>query len=268
MISRTILRAPLRRVVNHVEWMRYHHSYRQNVIFIAALPKSGSTWLRNLFCALPGFRAAQPSHITPTNHNLNVDTFYPFRRRLVVIRLHTPWNEQNEAVLAQANLRYLVLYRDLRDVAVSWYFDIIRRPAHFMHDKIAPLSLEQGLTYFIDHILPANVRWIRDWRAHRDPGNSRELRFETLRKDDMGTFATIARFCCGDIPEHLLRQAVEMNRFERASRKKNKGKDGAIVRKGVIGDWQNNFTMEHRDRFKDIAGELLIELGYESGLDW
>lgn len=39
-------------------------------------------------------------------------------------------------------------------------------------------------------------------------------------------------------------------------------------RKGQIGDWQNHFKDEHKQAFKEVAGETLINLGYENGYDW
>jgi len=42
----------------------------------------------------------------------------------------------------------------------------------------------------------------------------------------------------------------------------------ATFRKGQIGDWINYFEPEHKDVFKALAGELLIELGYEETFDW
>jgi hypothetical protein len=39
-------------------------------------------------------------------------------------------------------------------------------------------------------------------------------------------------------------------------------------RKGVIGGWRDHFTPAHKAAFKDLAGPLLIELGYETDNDW
>ena len=39
-------------------------------------------------------------------------------------------------------------------------------------------------------------------------------------------------------------------------------------RRGLIGDWQRYFTPEHREAFKAVAGQLLIDLGYETDLEW
>jgi len=39
-------------------------------------------------------------------------------------------------------------------------------------------------------------------------------------------------------------------------------------RKGKSGAWQDEFTQEHKDLFKKVAGKLLIDLGYENDLNW
>jgi hypothetical protein len=39
-------------------------------------------------------------------------------------------------------------------------------------------------------------------------------------------------------------------------------------RKGISGAWREVFTDAHRDAFKDAAGDILIDCGYESNNDW
>jgi len=39
-------------------------------------------------------------------------------------------------------------------------------------------------------------------------------------------------------------------------------------RSGKTGEWQKHFTTEHKRIFKDVAGDLLIKLGYEKNNDW
>ena len=42
----------------------------------------------------------------------------------------------------------------------------------------------------------------------------------------------------------------------------------SLLRKGVSGDWRDAFTGEDRRVFKEEAGDLLVELGYEKDLGW
>ena len=39
-------------------------------------------------------------------------------------------------------------------------------------------------------------------------------------------------------------------------------------RSGTIGKWRELFTDEHKTIFKEVAGDLLVRLGYEENHDW
>jgi hypothetical protein len=39
-------------------------------------------------------------------------------------------------------------------------------------------------------------------------------------------------------------------------------------RSGKTGSWREHFTEEHKKLFKDVAGDLLVRLGYEKGNEW
>jgi hypothetical protein len=39
-------------------------------------------------------------------------------------------------------------------------------------------------------------------------------------------------------------------------------------RSGKTGSWRDFFTKEHKKLFKDIAGDLVVRLGYETRNDW
>jgi hypothetical protein len=39
-------------------------------------------------------------------------------------------------------------------------------------------------------------------------------------------------------------------------------------RLGKTGGWREHFTEEHKRLFKDVAGELLVRLGYEKSNEW
>jgi hypothetical protein len=45
--------------------------------------------------------------------------------------------------------------------------------------------------------------------------------------------------------------------------RKTYGKGSLTYRQGQSRDWQNHFTEDHRRAFKDVAGDILIGLGYE-----
>ena len=45
-------------------------------------------------------------------------------------------------------------------------------------------------------------------------------------------------------------------------------KKSHTFRSGKTGGWSQHFTEEHRELFKEVAGDLLVKLGYEKNNDW
>ena len=45
-------------------------------------------------------------------------------------------------------------------------------------------------------------------------------------------------------------------------------KKSHTFRLGKTGGWKEYFTEEHKKLFKDVAGDLLVRLGYEKNDDW
>ena len=51
-------------------------------------------------------------------------------------------------------------------------------------------------------------------------------------------------------------------------RLQSKSELGAPLRKGIAGDWKGHFTKENAQMFQDVAGDVLIALGYEENASW
>jgi hypothetical protein len=45
-------------------------------------------------------------------------------------------------------------------------------------------------------------------------------------------------------------------------------KKSHTFRTGKTGGWREFFTAEHKKLFKDVAGDLVVRLGYEKTSDW
>jgi hypothetical protein len=45
-------------------------------------------------------------------------------------------------------------------------------------------------------------------------------------------------------------------------------KKSHTFRSGKTGGWKEHFTEEHKKLFKDVAGDLVVRLGYEKSNDW
>jgi hypothetical protein len=257
------------RILYLSEYRRYAERYPHKIIFIAGLPKSGTTWLANMFASVPGYRLGSPSHVRLKDHNLRQDTFREFDRRLVIVRMHTPPSQENISTLKQEGIRYCVLYRDLRDVAISWFYYVKNEQEHFLHNTVKDMSLNEGIEFFAENRLGGYASWIRGWRENRDRLNSIEITYEALLQDTRTVFAELARFFSIKLSDRLLDKIVRVHSFRsQAGRDRGEEDITSFLRKGIEGDWKNHFSETHKQRFKEIAGDLLIELGYEKDYRW
>jgi hypothetical protein len=59
-------------------------------------------------------------------------------------------------------------------------------------------------------------------------------------------------------PDERLMRTVEENIFG----------ESKTFRKGQIGGWREEFSEEHARAAREIAGPLLVELGYEADHEW
>ena len=201
------------------------------------------------------------------------------------LRTHLTFTPEHEEVLAAHGCRVVFVLRDPRDQLVS--------RVHYTYDQRAYFPGLEGLAP--DELL---LRLIgRDGEDHddllsgflfyggppgdRDVSHVRELyelylpwrtspicltvRFEDLVGPEGGGSAERRLAAVSAIARHCGIAATAARLQEIAG-----GLFGgtATFRVGSTGSWRSAFGPEHQRAFKAVAGDLLVELGYETGLDW
>lgn len=185
--------------------------------------------------------------------------------------------------------RYLHMVRDGRDVVVS---DMFLKFAYKACDEFEePAAREAAWAAYRFHALgegepvPLFTRgtlmpFIETWKAsiagaHRAKSlyperQFCEVRYETLKERPHEEMARIFSFLGVSTTEALINNVIAENTFERHSGGRKPGEANALnpTRKGVVGDWKNYFTDECKAMFKEAAGPLLVELGYERDENW
>ncbi|MBK7403452.1 MAG: sulfotransferase domain-containing protein [Phycisphaerales bacterium] len=256
---------------------QYGDRYPQRVLFVAGLPKSGTTWVEKMLSSFPGFHellipeVAGHELATGGSHDFELpdDMFGRFEGMLVLTKMHTHGSAHNAEVLRGAGVRYVVLFRDLRDVAVSNYFYVCNTPWHPEYPHYHGRSVQDGLILFAERTLPAYVEWVRAWNANRDPERSIVLRYEDLLADDIGCLRRMAALFELPGSDEQLRAIAERNSFKSMSgRRAGPGERLELPAQGQAGDWRNHFTPEIAAAYKQILGDFLVEFGYERSLDW
>ena len=97
-----------------------------------------------------------------------------------------------------------------------------------------------------------------------------EVRYEDLLTRPEEEVRRLLGFLGTEAGEKSARRCVEAASFERLSKGRKRGEEdpASFFRKGVAGDWRDVFTREDRRIFKEEAGDLLVELGYEKDSEW
>ena len=94
-----------------------------------------------------------------------------------------------------------------------------------------------------------------------------EVRFEALASRTVPEARRLFGFLGVDSRATVARPCVDKARFERWSKGRKRGTEdsSSFFRKGIVGDWRNFFTERDESIFREEAGDLLRELGYDSG---
>jgi hypothetical protein len=89
------------------------------------------------------------------------------------------------------------------------------------------------------------------------------IHFEDLINDRAAALTRIMDHLLVRVPLQTPRERI-LDALESAI---NPGKSPTF-RSGKTGEWTKHFTDEHKKIFKNVAGDLLIKLGYEKDNDW
>jgi hypothetical protein len=259
---------PLRRIQREVNQRLYRWPHRN--LLIVGLPKSGTTWLLRMIRETPGYVPWQPPVKNGyENHDVEARHLSPPPAGYTVSKTHTRPIESNIAAIHGAGRPYVIQYRDLRDVSVSWAFYARNTPGHHLHHDVKDLDTPAALSYFIERLLPDFVAWTRGWTERLHPTLGLVTRYEDLLRDTPGELDRVLRHYGVALSPERIAGIVERHAFKRATGRAPGQEDAkSFNRKGISGDWVNHFTVDHKRAFKDVAGQTLIDLGYATDLDW
>ena len=208
------------------------------------------------------------------------------------------FTELDELIRFFPEAKVIHIVRDGRDVAVSKRFHMNRRGAYYHGDEghrllhwVNRFGLGHRITrhiqrrygrlgecwflppesrphLFTPHILEKLaldwhnvVRYLLDF-AERHPEQVLMVRYESLLADPATSISAMLRFLGAREDAEIMTELIESTSFARSAGK------GGFFRKGRSGDWANHFTADDVARFKRLAGDLLIELGYEQDHRW
>lgn len=253
-------------------WVRW--TQRDGVtppIFANSFPKSGTYMLSRCLELLPnvvpfhrGVWLAHAGKMRPTVRRRPLATV----PQGSFVSGHLPYLPEQVAVLRELGFRPILILRDPRDIAVSYYkFEMTYRWLphyhyfnHMMTDDERLLAMVAGDDAVGRSPLVTMMRRYLGWLA--DP-NCLHVKFEDLVGEMGGGRADIQHDTVAKICDHvgLTLSAGQIDSV--AAQIFNQGSQ--TFRKGAIGDWRNHFSAEHITAFNQTGGQdLLAQLGYAS----
>jgi hypothetical protein len=179
---------------------------------------------------------------------------------------------ENASFLASSGRVNYFIYRDPRDMLVSQvFFATDMREEHGMHEYYKSLPdfaarLNAAITGIDkDGVKMVSVKQRYDgvfqWLEQK---NVMCLRFEDLiNKRDVTLNAMLDEVEKTGYKIPTPREEALSVLAEAIQPKKSH-----TFRSGKTGGWRDHFSDEHKRLFKDVAGDLLIKLGYEKNNDW
>jgi len=179
---------------------------------------------------------------------------------------------ENVAVLCQPGRVNYFIYRDPRDMLVSQVFF-----ATEMHEEHGMHAFYRSLPDFGERLKVAITGIDRDG-----------LRMVNVRQRYVGVFQWLEQpqVMCIRFEDLINKRNATLNAMLDEVEKTGytiptprekalailaeaiQPKKSHTFRSGKTGGWKEHFTEEHKALFKDVAGDLLVRLGYEENNDW
>jgi hypothetical protein len=248
-------------------------------VFHCCTQKTASQWFRNvfndpIFTDHTGLETV--AYIALGLRYAHLEGAFP--RGSVVVHLYVDYPTYL-AVPKPDSYRTFFMLRDPRDIVVSWYFHA--RNAHAkprnatdwegpmddMREMLGRLSQQDGMRYMIDQVagfgtFEAQRSWLD---AAKDP-HVKLLRYEDLAADNRVFLKDLLDYLEVPIPEPALDRLDAHTSFQHLAggRKQGEERKSEHYRKGVAGDWRNHFDDGVQRHFREVTGDLVEVLGYET----
>ncbi len=173
---------------------------------------------------------------------------------------------------AQSGRVNYFIYRDPRDVLVSQvFFATDMYEEHGMHEyykslpdfsarlKVAITGIDQDGMYMVS--VKQRCEGVFQWLEQK---NVMCIRFEDLINNRDATLNAML----DEVEKTGYKTPMPRGKALPVLIEAIQPKKSHTFRSGKTGSWREYFTESHKKLFKDVAGDLLVRLGYENNNDW
>lgn len=173
--------------------------------------------------------------------------------------LHLYYNTDYKKLLMSKNFKILLIIRDPRDQIISYAYFIQKFP------QFAPQLHSLPINNIIDACISDIQKVYSKFLPWAKFNTSYTVKFEDLVGFKGGGTQGKQLREIYNIGSHI---GLDMT-WKKSQEVSNQLFGGtATFREGKIGSWKTHFTVVQKQAFKEVAGDLLIELGYEKDKNW
>lgn len=220
------------------------------LVFVIGFPKSGTSWVCQLFADY--LRLPFPQN-----------SLFPIGFPAVVHGHETCKSNFPHAI-------YVV--RDGRDALTSLYFHMQGQSRKMVSTSHSG-AFEEFIRRQLRRPTGSPVNWgdhVRSFFDSTDDHRAVLIRYESLLENPVEDFSDAIEQLTGEpADERRIVQAVDKFAFSKqrggGDQRENRA---SYLRKGKAGDWRNHFTPAAAHAFAEACGDMLIAAGYESDNRW
>ncbi|WP_408009725.1 sulfotransferase domain-containing protein [Pseudalkalibacillus sp. A8] len=251
-----------------------HHGNKQIQPFFAnSIAKSGTHLLRPLLEGIPSLNHhtfIYPGLLHQLEEHRRILSSMPANH---FANGHLHYSPQYAELFKKLNMKQIFLYRDPRDIVVSYAYFFMKFKGHpyeryftenNMNIRDRCLAMTTGFNTEYTHRSNINM-FYQNFLGWMSETNIILVPYESLvhsKESQRNELRKILRFL--EIEKKPMKIEAIVDRMQANV---DPGKSPTF-RKGQAGNWQLIFDEEMKKQFKAIAGDLLIKLGYEKNNDW
>ena len=221
-------------------------------LFIACMPKSGSTFMTNVLSELTGYPYSELIYAYERNdHNLYLPKLIDSYSFGTVTHMHVRATASNIDLMKKFSIQPVILVRNIYDIVVSirdhMFKESYEFPTFYCNERFTELSKTDQYDFIIELGIPWYFNFYVSWQVAESSKNIKTcwLTFEDVVQDWVKAIRTVVNFYAIEKNETEIEKAIE--RTGQLNKKKTR------LNKGIIGRGQTELTSAQKEKIRKFA---------------
>lgn len=239
-------------------------------LFLNSVPKSGTHLLSQLVLGIPKFTICYPVIYQGLPRDFHTHTSLLAGRSPYSLYIgHVHYSNEWALKLRELKVRTIFMTRDLRDIVVSLAYYIANHvPNYPIYQQLIALKNQKDRYLLLINGTSGypNIRtWFQLFSGWSTEPSLLQVNYESLMTTPERRQQTLLR-----IVNHIWQDIGPPIPFKNMIRmmEANVSHSNINFRKGTVGGWRDEFDEEVKNAFKRVAGDVLIQMGYEKSNNW